>query len=80
MGIISRGTATRLINCALSTTDVVPQDQATLKKLYGTMPQRIKSPKSGTLLGKILVNTNVSTPIITRGFKSDHSTPSDMFR
>jgi hypothetical protein len=44
------------------------------------MPQRIKSPKSGTLLGKILVNTNVSTPIITRGFKSDHSTPSDMFR
>ena len=31
-------------------------------------------------LGTILVQTNVSTPIIIRGFRSDQKTPNDMFR
>src|SRR4051812_27451022 len=38
MGMISRGTGTRLIRPALSTMEVVPVPQATVKKLNGTMP------------------------------------------
>src|SRR3954447_11331595 len=30
--------------------------------------------------GKMIVNTNVRTPIITMGFSTDHKTPKDMFR
>src|SRR5574340_390614 len=78
-GITSRGTATRLIRFALSNSEVVPEDQASAKKLYGTKPQSTNSPKSGMLLlGKIFVNTKVSTAINTSRFSSDQKTPSDM--
>ena len=51
-----------------------------LKKLKGTRPHIANRAKSGLGLSSILVNTNVSTPISTRGFKSDQSIPSDMLR
>ena len=80
-GMITRGAGTRLIRFELSTSEVVPVIQATLKKLYGTRPHITNTGKCGTVrLTNILVKTKVSTPIITRGFKSDHNTPSDILR
>jgi hypothetical protein len=78
--MISRGTIRRLMKPALSTREVVPEIHAIEKKLYGTNPQRRKTGKFGTVEGKIFVKTNVITPIITSGFKSDQKIPSDMFR
>src|SRR5579883_261467 len=80
MGIIARGTGTRLIRCALSTSELVLMLQASEKKLKGINPQRTNTGKSFCELGKILVKTNVNTPIVTRGFRSDHNTPSDILR
>src|SRR5262249_54872017 len=80
MGIIFRGTATRLINPALSTSEVVPLCQASAKKLNGTMPHSRKTVQCGVEFLKILVKTNVYTPSITRGFSSDHSTLSAILR
>src|ERR1017187_10949462 len=77
-GMISRGAGTRLMRPALSTSEVVPELQAMLKKLKGTRPHITNRAKSGLGLLSILVKTNVSTPIITSGFKSDQRTPSDM--
>ena len=58
-----------------------PASQAPEKKLKGTRPHMIKTGKCGVeLFGNILVNTKVSTPIITMGFSSDQNTPSDIFR
>ena len=66
---------------ALSSTDVVPVTQAKVKKLNGTRPHNTASGKFLSLgCAKILVKMNVKTPIMMRGFSSDHSTPSDMFR
>src|ERR1017187_6336058 len=79
-GMISRGAGTRLIRPALSTSEVVPELQVMLKKLKGTKPHITNRAKSGLGFLSILVKTNVSTPIITRGFKSDQSIPSDMLR
>src|SRR5450759_2873372 len=79
--MISRGTITRLIRPALSTREVVPLSHAIVKKLYGTRPQRMKTGKCGIeVFTKIFVNTNVMTPIMTRGFSNDQKRPSDMFR
>ena len=50
-----------------------------LKKLKGTRPHITNNDQCGSGLLSILVKTNVSTPIITKGFKSDQSTPKDMF-
>ena len=81
IGRSCRGTAKRFTKCALSTSDVVAVTQASAKKLNGTNPHKTNSGKLGIAgLGKTLVNMNVRTPIITKGFNSDHSTPSDMFR
>src|ERR1022692_439382 len=81
MGTISRGTGTRLMRPALSTMEVVPVLHATVKKLNGTMPQSTNTAKCGRFgLGKILVKTKVSTPIMTSGLSSDQRTPSDIFR
>src|ERR1039458_8069677 len=80
-GMTSRGTATRLINPALSTSEVVPDSQAMVKKLNGTSPHSTNTAKFGIdPLAKTLVKTNVITPIITSGFNSDQKTPSDMLR
>jgi hypothetical protein len=79
-GMISRGAGTRLIRPALSTIEVVPEIQAMLKKLKGTRPHITNRDQSGLALLSILVKTNESTPIITRGFKSDQRTPRDMLR
>src|SRR5690349_1244537 len=80
-GITSRGTVTRLINAALSTRDVVPVSQASVKKLKGTRPQSTNAEKWRTeLFGKILVRTNVITPIMTSGLRSDQKMPSDILR
>src|SRR5437764_1462709 len=67
-GTTSRGTGRRLISPALSTIEVVPPLQAMVKKLYGTMPHSTNSGKFGRGSLKILVQTNVMTPIITSGF------------
>lgn len=75
-----RGTGTRLIRWALSMIDVVPLAQAWLKKLKGMMPHNTKTGNLEIELGKIFVNTNVNTAIMTSGFTSDQKTPSDMFR
>ena len=80
MGMTSRGTGTRLMRPALSTRDVVPLSQPTEKKLKGTSPQNRKTAKCGICDAMILVKTNVSTPIMTKGFSIDQNTPSDMFR
>ena len=80
-GITSRGTVTRLINGALSTREVVPDDQASVKMLKGTRPQSTNAEKWRTeLFGKILVRTNVITPIMTSGLRSDQKMPSDILR
>src|SRR5438270_7628121 len=80
-GITSRGTVSRLIRDALSTNEVVPVAQAIVKKLKGTRPQSTNAGKCRTeLFAKILVRTNVITPIITRGFRRDQKIPSDIFR
>ena len=79
-GTSSRGTGTRLISPAFSTSDVVPELHATAKKLYGTSPQSTKTGKYRSCDGKIFVKTKVSTVIITLGFSSDQNAPSDMFR
>src|SRR6266496_1845996 len=81
IGRSCRGTATRFTKLALSTSDVVAVTQAIEKKLNATNPHNTYSGKFGIAgLGKTFVNMNVSTPIITRGFSMDQSTPSDMFR
>src|SRR5882762_5326177 len=81
MGIISRGTGTRLMIDVLSVSELVPVADASVKKLNGTRPQSTKTGNPGVvLLGKILVNTNVNAPIITSGFNRDQNTPSDMLR
>src|SRR3954447_139363 len=80
IGTISRGTGTRLIRFALSTIAPVPVAHATEKKVYGTSPQSKNTGNLGVFAGKILVKTNVSTVIITIGFRSDQNAPSDMFR
>ena len=64
----------------LSTTDVVPELQAKVKKLKGTRPQRTKTGNLGCELGKIFVKTKVSAPMMTKGFNNDHNTPNDMLR
>ena len=52
-----------------------------VKKLNGTSPHSTNTAKWGIdWLTKILVKTNVSTPISTSGFNSDQKTPSDMLR
>src|ERR1700687_1483384 len=80
-GITSRGTATRLISGALSTSEVVPDAQAMVKKLKGTRPQSTNAGNRWIeLFAKILVRTNVITPIMTRGLRSDQKIPSDIFR
>jgi hypothetical protein len=81
IGTISRGIGTRFTKAVLSTTEVVPQIQAMVKKLYGTRPQRTKTGKFLIFgFGKTRVKTKVSTPIITRGFRIDQRTPRDMLR
>src|ERR1019366_3976382 len=81
MGTISRGTGTRLMRPALSTMEVVPVLQATVKKLKGAVPQSTNTAKWGMFgLEKTLVKTKVSTPIMTSGLSSDQRTPSDIFR
>src|SRR5260370_17450421 len=81
MGTISLGIGTRFTKAVLSTTEVVPQIQAIVKKLYGTRPQRTKTGKFLMFgFGKTRVNTKVSTPIMTIGFNIDQRTPKDMFR
>ena len=81
IGMISRGTGTRLMMCQLSTSELVPVLQAMVKKLKGTRPQRTKVGKCRMLLlGKIFVNTKVKVPMITSGFSRDQNTPRDMFR
>src|SRR5207253_2283103 len=80
-GITSRGTVTRLINDALSTMEVVPDAQAIVKKLKGTRPQSTNAGNRWIeLFAKILVRTNVITPIMTRGLRRDQKIPSDIFR
>src|ERR1017187_6133155 len=80
MGTISRGMGIRFTRLALSTIDVVPLSRAAVKKLYGTNPQSTKTGNCLFGLGKTLVKTKVSTPIITSGLSSDHNSPRDMFR
>src|SRR3989442_4163016 len=81
MGIISRGTGTRLMIDVLSVSELVPVAHASVKKLNGTRPQSTKTGNPGVvLLGKILVNTNVNAPIITSGFNRDQNTPRDRLR
>src|SRR6266700_2010753 len=80
IGITSRGTGTRLIRLALSSTDPVPELQAIEKKLNGSRPQNKNTGKCGSGFLKILVKTNVSTVIMTMGFTRLQSTPSDMLR
>src|SRR4029079_19593246 len=79
MGTISLGIGIRLTRGALSTTEVVPLAHASVKELYGTRPQSTNTGKFLTGLGKILVNTNVRAPIMTKGFRTDQRTPKDMF-
>ena len=77
----SRGTGTRLIRPALSTSEVVPVDQAMAEEVKWHQPaQHEDREMRDGLLTKILVKTNVSTPIITSGFSRDQNTPRDMFR
>src|SRR6476660_1564815 len=80
MGTISLGIGTRFTRPVLSTTEVVPQIQAMVKKLYGT---RLHKTNTGKFLmfglGKTLVNTKVSTFIITKGLSTDQRTPRDIF-
>src|SRR5260370_41177703 len=81
MGSFSLGMGTRFTKAVLSTTEVVAQIQAIVKKFYGTRPQRTKTGKFLMFgFGKTLVKTNVSTPIMTTGFRIDQRTPKDMFR
>jgi hypothetical protein len=68
------------MSAAPSTMELVPDAHASEKKLYGTSPHRTRMGKFSSCEGKILVKTNVSTPIITRGFRSDQNAPSDIFR
>src|SRR4051812_44864695 len=46
-GINSRGTVTRLMRCALSTSETVPEISPTEKKLNGTNPQSTKTALCG---------------------------------
>src|ERR1051325_3909597 len=81
IGMTSRGTVRRLMKLALSMIDVVPLAQASVKKLYGTSPHSTKVAKCGmVLLAKIFVKTNVMTPIMTKGLRSDQKTPRDILR
>src|SRR5947207_15192801 len=80
MGTISRGNGTRLIRLALSISEVVPEIQAMEKKLNGTSPHIRNNGKLGSELGRTLLKTKVSTPIVTRGFNKDQNTPRDMLR
>jgi hypothetical protein len=82
IGIAALGTGTLLIRPELSINEVVPVLHATEKKLKGTIPHKRNTGKF--LIGdeniRILVKTNDNTNIMTRGFSTDHNTPSDMFR
>src|SRR5690242_16653066 len=81
IGMISRGTGTRLMRLELSRIEVVPVSQDRVKKLYGTRPLRTKTAKCGMVLtANTFVQTKVRTPIMTRGFSKDQKMPSDMFR
>jgi hypothetical protein len=60
--------------------ELVPEAQASAKKLYGTSPHRTNTGKLSAVDGKIRVKTNVRTAIITMGFNSDQNAPRDMFR
>jgi hypothetical protein len=81
MGTISRGTGTRFTSPALSTIEVVPEIHAIEKKLNGIIPQSTNTGKCWMgFLENTRVKTKVRTPIMTRGFTSDHNMPSDMFR
>src|SRR6185436_12816106 len=81
IGMISRGTGTRLMIEVFSISELVPVLQARVKKLKGTRPHNTNKGNSGCeSFGMMRVNTNVRAPIITIGFSKDQKTPRDMFR
>ena len=69
-----------IINGPLPTTDSVPADQASAKKLYGRRPIKMKSQKCSPPLLKTNIKTKVSTAIMMSGLTRDQKTPSDIFR
>ena len=53
MGMISRGTGTRLMSPALSTREAVPPNQEMVNTLKGTIPHITNTAKLGILLTKV---------------------------